>query len=124
KWWRLAVQVLAQLIGSDVRRLQSRFQQASDLGRRCLGRQRGAEKEENVRAGHLSERITQPELQDPRIARARDPSEQRGGETRGRVAQVHAVKRIEELRAEFDLVLLRIRHGEVLEQRKVEIYWR
>src|SRR5437899_1106945 len=59
-WWRLAVQVLAQLIGSDVRRLQSRFQQASDLGRRCLGGQRGVADDVDANAANPAEGSVEP----------------------------------------------------------------
>ena len=72
----------------------------------------------------ICKRVAQPELQNPRIARAGNSPEECGAERSGGVAEVHAVERIEELRPEFDLVRLRIRHREVLEQRQIQIHER
>src|SRR6266851_4202512 len=76
------------------------------------------------RAPRGSKRIAQPKLENPRIARAGNPPEEGGTVRPGGVAEVHAVERIEELRPEFDLVCLRIRHREVLEQRQIQIHRR
>ncbi len=68
-----------------------------------------------------SERIPQTHLKDARVVRPCDPSEERGTEADGRIAEIHAVERVEHLEAVLQLVLIRVRHREGLEQRRVEI---
>jgi hypothetical protein len=63
-------------------------------------------------------------VENPRIAGAGNPPEKSGTVRPSGIAEVHAVERIEELRPEFDLVRLRIRHREVLEQRQIQIHRR
>src|SRR5438105_1896210 len=66
-----------------------------------------------------SERIAQPQLYNPRVASARDSSEQVIGKACIRIAEVDAVERIEELCSKLKFMAFRKRHRERFEERQI-----